>query len=522
MTTMKTTAPTDRTIDCTWLLADPGAAPARADVRLAISGGRIVAIESIGELDSASASAIGGTSTASSRPVSSRRLLALPTLANAHDHARTFRTSSLGAFGQPLESWLPFLGLTPGVDPYLCAATSFARSVRHGVADLMVHYTRVQGGMPYVEEARAVAHAAKDVGVRIGFAIAMRDRNGIAYCDDATVLTALLPGIRDAVSQRLSVKPVAPAQQLALVDDVAAMVSEAGYHEHVTVQYGPTAVQWCSTPLLEAIARASADNDRPVHMHLLETKYQREWADAAHPGGIVRFLDGIGLLSPRLTLAHCTWARADELALLAERGVTIAVNTSSNLGLKSGIAPLAEMLKQGCRVAMGLDGMAFDEDDDALREMRLAYSLHRGWGYDAAMTPDQLWDFASRHGPRSVSGVLQAGGCIQAGAPADIVLLDWGALDDYALFADVEPLDLLLARGNGSHITQVLIGGRSVVEGGRVIGIDEPAMRSELLARTRAALSADTTGASWRSTVQALAEDLAPFYRSSHFGGCCN
>ena len=503
---MTMTASNDPTIDCAWLLADPGTEPARADVRIRIDGGDgwIAAVDA---LDHA---------------VPGRRMLALPALANAHDHARTFRSATLGAFGQPLESWLPFLGVVPGMDPYLCAATSFARSVRHGVTHLMVHYTRVQGGMPYVDEVRAVARAARDVGVRIGFAVSMRDRNGIGYADDATMLAALRPGLRDAVAQRLSAKPVLPAQQLALVDEVAAMVAEEGHADHVTVQYGPTAVQWCSTPLLEAIARASADTGRPVHMHLLETRYQREWADAAHPEGIVRFLDGFGLLSPRLTLAHCTWARLDELALLAERGVTLAVNTSSNLGLKSGIAPLPDMLEQGCRVAMGLDGMAFDEDDDALREMRLAFALHRGWGFDTAMTARQLWAFGAGHGPRSVAGTAaRAHGRIAPGEPADIVLLDWDALDDDALFADTDPLQLLLARANGTHIARVIAGGRTVVDSGRVLGIDEPAMRAELLARTRSALAADPAHAAWRDDVRALADDLAPFYRRGHFGGCC-
>lgn len=500
-----TTPATDAAfLDCDWLLADPGAEPARRDVRVGLANGRVASIEA--------------------RPGagSGRRRLALPALANAHDHARTFRSATLGAFNQPLESWLPFLGVVPGMDPYLCAATSFARSVRNGVAHLMVHYTRVQGGMPYVDEARAVARAARDVGVRIGFAVAMRDRNGIAYCDDATVLSALRPGIRDAVAKRLAVQPVAPAQQLALVDEVAAMVQDDGSGDHVAVQYGPSAVQWCSTPLLEAIARASADTGRPVHMHLLETRYQRQWADRVHPGGIVKFLDSIGLLSPRLTLAHCAWARPDELALIAERGATIAVNTSSNLGLKSGIAPLPEMLAQGCRVAMGLDGMAFDEDDDALREARLAYALHRGWGFDTTMTPGQLWGFASRNGPRSVSGaVALSNGRIAPGAPADIVLLDWDALDDDALFADTDPLALLLARGNGTHIADVIVGGRTVVEAGRVTGIDEAALRAELLARTRAALAADAAHGGWRATVAALAQDLAPFYRDGRMGGCC-
>src|SRR4029077_17775969 len=110
-------------------------------------------------------------------------------------------------------------------------------------------------------------------------------------------------------------------------------------------------------------------------MHLLETSTQRAWLDANYAGGILKFLDGIGFLSPRLTLAHCTWARPDELELIAERGATISVNTSSNLHLRSGIAPLKEMVKRGCRVALGLDGSAFDEDDDALREMRLGHLL---------------------------------------------------------------------------------------------------------------------------------------------------
>jgi len=492
-------------LDCAWLLAEPGTQAAQADMRIDIGGdGRVAAVAPAGA------------------PVSGRRRLVLPSLANAHDHGRTFRNSTLGACDQPLESWLPFQGLAPGVDPYLCAATSFARSLRHGVTHLMVHYTRVQGVVPYVDEARAVARAARDVGVRIGLAVAMRDRHGLGYGPDDTVLPALRPGIREEVARRLSVKPVAPAQQLALVDEVAGAIEADGLADHATLQYGPSAVQWCSTPLLEGIARASADTGRPVHMHLLETPYQRAWADQNHPGGIVRFLDDIGLLTPRLTLAHCVHARPDELALIAERGATIAVNTSSNLGLRSGIAPLGEMLRQGCRVAMGLDGGALDEDDDALREMRLAWSLHRGWGFERRMSPAQLWGFAAQNGPRTVRGARAdpLAGRIVPGAPADLVVLDWDGIDDEHLFDEVDPMQLLLARATGRHIAQVVCGGRTVVEGGRVLGIDEPALVAELLARTRAALAANPAHAHWRATARALAEDLGPLYLRSAFAGC--
>lgn len=498
------------TLDLAWLLADPGRAPAQAHRRLQIAEGRITGIEPL-----------PGTAPGPRR-------LAMPPLVNAHDHARTFRSATLGAAEQPLETWLAWLGVLPGVDPWLCAATSFARSARKGAARVMVHYTRVQGGRPYLDEALAVARAADDVGIRIGLAVAIRDRQGIGYADDDTVLAALRPGIRGAVRERLSVRAEPPAAHLARVDELATAVDEAGLAGQVSVQYGPTAVQWCSPALLAAVAQASADTGRGVHMHLLETRYQREWADRVHPEGIVRMLDAIGLLSPRLTLAHCAWARPEELALLAERGVTIAVNTSSNLGLRSGIAPVAEMLRQGCRVAMGLDGMAFDEDDDGLRELRLAWALHRGWGFEEAMSRAQLWDFALRHGRRSVDGPVPAstagdvatGPLLAPGRPADVLVLDWESLDDDSLFADVDPLDLLMARGHGGHVAALFVGGRPVVAEGRVTGVDEPALRAELLARTRAALAADPRAAAWRATLREMAEDLGPFYRRGALG-CC-
>ena len=191
------------------------------------------------------------------------------------------------------------------------------------------------------------------------------------------------------------------------------------------VQYGPNGPQWCSDALLAAVAEASARTGRRIHMHLLETRYQRAYLDQAYPDGVVPHLDALGLLSPRLTLAHCVWARPDELALLAERGVTISVNTSSNLHLRSGVAPLAAMLGAGCRVALGLDGSALDEDEDALRELRLAHLLHVGTGFRVAASREKLLRAAFATGRFSVTNI-DDGGVVAPGAPADLLLLELG------------------------------------------------------------------------------------------------
>ena len=100
-----------------------------------------------------------------------RRLLALPALTNAHDHARVTSTSAYGGAGKPLETWIPYLALLPSVDPYLAAAVSLSRSALGGAGAVMVHYTRIQGLTDLPTEVAEVARAAGDVGVRVGFAL---------------------------------------------------------------------------------------------------------------------------------------------------------------------------------------------------------------------------------------------------------------------------------------------------------------------------------------------------------------
>ncbi len=514
-------SPSSWRLGAAWASCIPGASASLRDAVVNVSGESIFSVTAGGAQSANAAAELNGTEVPHSR-----RLL-VPALANAHDHARTYRSSTLGGWGLPLEAWLPLLSLLPGVDPYLVAATSFARSVRRGATAVMVHYTRMQGTVPPVEEALAVARAARDVGIQIGFAVSLRDRQPLGYCSDGAVLERLRPSIRDVIACRLAAPALPVSAQMERFAAIAAAIeADPDLSSHVTVQLGPTAVQWCTPELLSAVSEASATQQRPVHMHLLETRYQREWADEQYPDGIVKWLDSIGLLSPRLTLAHCAWARPAELELLAERGVTIAVNTSSNLHLRSGIAPVAAMRAAGCRIAMGLDGLAFDEDDDGLREMRLAGALHRGWGFEADWSDAELWRFASANGRRSVIGArkddARPGGRLAEGCAADLLVLDLDRLDeDFGLIPDVDPGSVLMARANADCIAAVVAGGRLRVRDGEVLGVDEPALKAELAARTRSALAADVQWHAWRDTLADFAEDLGPFYRGRQFLGCC-
>ncbi|MCK1394169.1 amidohydrolase family protein [Bradyrhizobium sp. 1] len=405
------------------------------------------------------------------------RSFVIPAFVNAHDHARA-TASSFGAMGVPLESWILRTALGTPVDPYLTAASALARSAKAGCAAMMVHYTRPSGTMPLLDEAKAIARAVSDVGIRIAFALAVRDQNPIVYGDAEPMLGGLPSDDRRTVEDLFVRAPMSPKAYIELTDAIAAAIAGP----MVDVQLGPAGVQWCSKPLLEAVAENSARTGRRIHMHLLETVYQRAWADQNFPD-MVRWLRDIGFLSERLTLAHCTHARPDELEMIAASGAGIVTNFSSNMHLRSGLAPIATAHKCGCAIAVGVDGLALDEDDDIMREMRLVQMVHGGLGFKPTWTPAEMFALAIRNGRRATGA--PGSGELAVGNPADYVVIDLDKLDRDRIMP-VDPMALLFARGNASLVKEVVVAGKTIVRDGVPAGVDLPAIEQELRAMYRA------------------------------------
>jgi len=211
----------------------------------------------------------------------SRRLLAVPALINAHDHARPLSPTSFGGAAKPLESWLLCLGAMPSVDPYLAALAAFGRAAQGGTGSVMAHYTRFLGPMPPVDEAREVARAAADIGIWLTFAVFMRDRNPLVYGQADQVLNTLSGTARETITAQFLSPMPSPREQSERVEAIAAAIEGT----MVSVQFGPSGAQWYSDDLLRAIAEASASSGRRVHTHFLETRYQREFADMMYPEG---------------------------------------------------------------------------------------------------------------------------------------------------------------------------------------------------------------------------------------------
>jgi cytosine/adenosine deaminase-related metal-dependent hydrolase len=445
------------------LLARPGRGPVQYAVSIGIAGDRI---EDVSDGVSSSDHFIGGAGS-----------LVLPALANAHDHGRGLRPIAYGAEDQPLEAWLPATYTHPPVDPYLVAGVAFSRMALGGFGSAVhCHLSRPPDIM--ISDAEAVARAAADVGLRIAFVVPMRDRHRMAYAKDELVLAALDPADREDVLVNW-VRDLAPIdEQIACVEEIAARFNT----EMFQVQYGPVGVEFCSDEMLEKIAQAAQSSGRRIHMHLQETKYQRQWADGAFPKGIIHHLDQIGLLTPGLTVAHGVWLRPAECEILAERGVILSVNTSSNLRLRSGIAPVADLVKAGVELAFGLDAASIDDDDDGLREMRLTQLLHAGAGFDEVLSPATMFDAAMVTGPRAVTG-RDDFGVIAPGRPADLIITDFDAMAADLIDGLCQEETVFLSRAKAQLIEAVIVAGRCIVKDRNVTGFDLAAASKELKAQ---------------------------------------
>jgi 5-methylthioadenosine/S-adenosylhomocysteine deaminase len=400
-----------------------------------------------------------------------RGLLAMPAPVNAHDHGYGIRPFDFGCVDDALEPWIAWMRLRPPTDPYLEALVAFGRVALSGCGATMHCHNSLNAGR-LVEEAGAVIRAARDIGIRIGFSCPLLDDSPFVYGGPEAVRRQL----DDADWARLtglSPRYLPIGEQIAAVDEIAH--THAG--DGVSVQYGPIGPQWASDALLEAVAEASERSGRRVHMHLLESPRQRIWLDRRFPEGVVRHLDRIGFLSKRLAVAHGVQLRPDECELLAERGVTLVSNPSANLRLRSGVAPLDTVRHAGLAYAIGLDGSGFDDDQDFWREMRLLWLLHGGREFEPGIPAGELFGAAIGQGAAVVG---QPGG-------EDIVVIDYAALTEEAIFDDVDEASVILGRMAARHVRDLYVAGRQLVSGGQLVTADHNAARRELAGQARAA-----------------------------------
>ncbi|MBA3432326.1 MAG: amidohydrolase family protein [Actinobacteria bacterium] len=223
---------------------------------------------------------------------------------------------------------------------------------------------------------------------------------------------------------------------------------------------------------LESLVGAARERGVPVHIHLAEDDYDERDSLERYGVRTAHRLAKAGALEEGDMLAHGVHLDIEEVETVRSSGAWVAHNPRSNMNNRVGYAPVADL---GERVVLGTDGI----DGDMFAEARSCYLKAR--------------EASSSVGPDFAVGRLGAGasfvgsmfgepalGTLEAGAPADIIVLDSNV--PTPLTVSNVAGHMIFGFGAG-HVRDVMVGGSWVVRDRQHQLIDE----AELAARCREA-----------------------------------
>lgn len=232
----------------------------------------------------------------------------------------------------------------------------------------------------------------------------------------------------------------------------------------------PHAVYSCGPDTLRKSKALAEKHGVHIHTHASETEWEVEEVRKKYGKTPVAFLEEQGFLGENVLAAHCVWVTDEEIETLARRRVGVSHCVESNLKLASGIAPVAKMLRAGVRVGLGTDGAASNNDLNIMSEMATAAKLHKAVSGDpTALKAREALLMATKWGAEAI-GMGSLIGSLRAGKAADIITVDMRKLHlspRYNVFSH------LVYAARASDIDTVVVNGRIVVSGGRLLSSDE-------------------------------------------------
>lgn len=412
----------------------------------------------------------------------------LPGFVNAHHHVG-MSTIQLGIPDETLELWFATSIAMRDRIPYYDTLYGCFEMLASGITTAQHLHGWMPGDLRQTEaEAEAIIRAYEEVGMRLSYCYALREQNHLVYEANADFLRRVPADLQPALARYFDGFRMPAQDTLDLFETL-----HARHHDkpRVRIQLAPSNLQWCEDASLARLADLAERYRVPIHMHLVETPYQKEYARRRGGGTAVEHIARFGLLGPQVTLGHAIWLNESDLDRLAASGTCVCHNCSSNFRLRSGLLPLNAIEARGITTAIGLDGMGMNDELDMLQEMRVVLRAHREPGMDDGVpTVAQVFRMATAGGAATTPYGTSIG-TLAEGKAADLVLIDWRQISYPYLDAEVPVLDAVIQRAKTAGVRTVMVGGEVLLQDGRFTRLDRRAALRELADILRRPLTAD-------------------------------
>lgn len=232
-----------------------------------------------------------------------------------------------------------------------------------------------------------------------------------------------------------------------------------------------------TTKLLTKVVAEAKRLNVPIHVHVSETDFDVKGCWKRHGVTPPVYLEKLGVFDIPTIAAHCVWCDDHDIAILEKHGVTVAHNPISNLKLASGVAPVAKMLKAGCKVGLGTDGVASNNNLNLWEELKLMPLLQKGVTLDpTVVTPAQTLAAATVVGAKALG--YDDVGLIKPGYRADIILVN---LKTAHMTPEVDLEANLIYAAQGSDVRMTMVDGQVLYSDGVYTTMD----RKTLLKKAR-------------------------------------
>jgi len=434
--------------------------------------------------------------------------IVVPGFVNAHHHVG-LTPVQLGSPDMPLELWFITRMVIRNLDLYLDTLYSAFEMIASGITTVQHIHGWIPGSLADLQKASdTVIRAYEDIGMRVSYCHAVRDQNRLVYQADQELVASLPTELQDPMRRYFD-------RFKSGLDDIMALFRDL-FERHnskrrVKVQLAPANLHWCSDKALVALSDASKTYNVPMHMHLLETAYQKEYAWRRGKCTALEYLDRFDMVNERLTLGHGVWLSESDIDRLASAGGCVCHNCSSNFRLRSGVAALNVFERKGMNTAIGLDEAGINDDRDMLQEMRLVLRAHRVPGMVEADVPTmaQVLRMATVGGARTTPYGGQIGE-LAVGKAADLSLHDWARISYPYLDEGTPVLDALIQRAKTDGVTAVMCDGEIIYQNGRFTRVDREASLKALHDDLSKALSNDEVER--RKLSKALLPHVRKFY----------
>jgi 5-methylthioadenosine/S-adenosylhomocysteine deaminase len=367
--------------------------------------------------------------------------------------------------------------LIPGL---VNAHTHNPMTLMRGVADDLALMPWLQEHIWPIEAAVMGPEYVADV---IELAIAVMLRGGTTCCNenyffpDVQAATYRRHGFRALVGLPIIEFPSAWAATPAEYFDKGLEVHDNYRRDAlVGIAFAPHAPYTVSDASFERIRMLADQLDVPVHCHVHETAHEVSEAVAKSGERPIARLDRLGLWTDRMIAVHMTQLTEAEIALSAERGVSVAHCPQSNLKLASGFCPAHALHQAGVNVALGTDGCASNNDLDMFDELRTAALLAKGVAMDAtALDAATALRMATLGGAKAL-GLEAKIGSLEPGKRADITCVALDALETQPLYNAISQLVYACGR---HQVCDVWIDGKARLEEGELVDWDVPVLKAK-------------------------------------------